>query len=280
MEATLKIYVGTWARYNTGNSSGKWLSLPMSEKQLESELNKIAGGERDPEYAILDSECTADFRAVSESDNIFHLNKEAASVKKETKAKKAVSPAMQEVFDFYSSVYADGATMAEYCQKRVGNAYKLESGHLVEFEKPSIETRFCFGYGSNGISNEEDYQNARESAETSKKKSAFICANMKESFGCYDAVLFQKETEREIPEYYAEPYLRYGQENALFCYLRRRKWDQWGREIKGIFELTNSDIVGLRAVLECEKQKFLKRLNAWWKRYGSEGLHAWTYLQD
>ena len=87
MEATLKICVGTWARYNTGNSSGKWLSLPMPEKQLESELNKIAGGERDPEYVILDSECAADFRAVSESDNIFHLNQEAASVKKRNESK-------------------------------------------------------------------------------------------------------------------------------------------------------------------------------------------------
>ena len=40
--------------------------------------------------------------------------------------------------------------------------YLLKFGDcFLGFEKPSIQTRFCFGYGQNGISTEEDYKRAR-----------------------------------------------------------------------------------------------------------------------
>ena len=47
--------------------------------------------------------------------------------------------------------------------------YLLKFGDcFLGFEKPSIQTRFCFGYGQNGISTEEDYEGARNSADQVK----------------------------------------------------------------------------------------------------------------
>lgn len=70
----LKIYVGTYYKYNNGDVSGKWISLPTDEETLRNELRAVAGNEKDPEFMIQDFETAIDGMEPAESENIFELN--------------------------------------------------------------------------------------------------------------------------------------------------------------------------------------------------------------
>lgn len=75
---TLKIYVGTYHKYNCGNLRGRWLDLPMNENELDEALNWIAEGEESPEFMIQDYE--SDYLKVDECENIHELNEQAQKV--------------------------------------------------------------------------------------------------------------------------------------------------------------------------------------------------------
>ncbi len=70
----LKIYVGTYNKYNNGDVSGKWISLPTDEETLRNELQAVAGNEKDPEFMIQDFESAIEGMEPAESENIFELN--------------------------------------------------------------------------------------------------------------------------------------------------------------------------------------------------------------
>lgn len=70
----LKIYVGTYNKYNNGDVSGKWISLPTDEETLRNELRAVAGNEKDPEFMIQDFETAIEGMEPAESENIFELN--------------------------------------------------------------------------------------------------------------------------------------------------------------------------------------------------------------
>lgn len=65
------LYIANLAKYNEGHLVGKWVSLPMSEDELQEEIQEILG--TDEEYAIHDYE--NDFGVeVSEYDSPYRLN--------------------------------------------------------------------------------------------------------------------------------------------------------------------------------------------------------------
>lgn len=70
----LKIYVGTYNKYNNGDVSGKWISLPTDEETLRNELRAVAGNEKDPEFMIQDFKSAIEGMEPAESENIFELN--------------------------------------------------------------------------------------------------------------------------------------------------------------------------------------------------------------
>ena len=72
----LNIYVNTWGNYNNGGG-GEWMHLPMSDEDLKTALDCLAGriGDKDPEWTAHGYEWTdADCGAVSEYENIAKLN--------------------------------------------------------------------------------------------------------------------------------------------------------------------------------------------------------------
>lgn len=77
----LKIYVGTYRKYNNGDLSGKWISLPTDEETLRRELRAVAGEERDPEFMIQDFETAINGMEPAESENIIELNNVMARLK-------------------------------------------------------------------------------------------------------------------------------------------------------------------------------------------------------
>lgn len=271
---TIRIFVGTYGRLNDGDSGGKWLALPMPEGKLKAALRSIAGRDRDPEYGIWDSESTADFRSISEGEDIFALNREAADLQPEQPGKRTINAAMQAAFAEYAAIWGGEETkMAKYCCGKLSNAYQLESGHVIVFEKPEIKKKFCFSYGCNGMATKEDIDFAFERQANSRTQEYFVKENMA-AFGHMDKAL-----DPENDEYFVQTYIYGDREKPFFCRLITDT-HRFGYELPDLIKLTDADVTGLREMVASEKAKFLKRLDAWWKRYGAEGLHTWTYLQD
>jgi hypothetical protein len=81
-----------------------------------------------------------------------------------------------------------------------------------------------------------------------------------------------------------------GQEpgDLLKSYLVTREWETPNNEfdnrvfwnLKEIKQLDNEDIELIIAGLEEVKKSFIKRLNAYLKKYGLSKINAWTYLVD
>ena len=77
----LNIFINTWGNYNeNGADGGEWVTLPMTEEELENTLQQIADnmGDLDPEFCIHDFEWTSEIepRDISEYENIMALNEE------------------------------------------------------------------------------------------------------------------------------------------------------------------------------------------------------------
>lgn len=173
----------------------------------------------------------------------------------------------------FEKVYGNDQKMIDFCMKEISGIVKLEDNGYYCFEKPSIRTRFCFGYGQNGISTKDDYDAAVNAKNNITMKDAFFAANM-ETFNNLEKIL----------EYPGELYstCRYNNENVLLRSLASQEEEyRWGR-IYGtiISKLTPVDRLNIKVELTNQKKKFMKRLETYWKRYGNSKLKTWTYLVD
>ena len=146
---------------------------------------------------------------------------------------------------------------------------EFENGLLLVIEKPRIKTDLCFGYGQNGVSDEESYRFAVEGSKDIKQKSAFINANLR---------MFDRE---------------YGHllEGRLFYF---RICNYCNGNPVGIVriscvdsaygcqegEVSDGDRKRIADEVGRMREDFRKRLEAYWKRYGAKHLRSWTYLVD
>lgn len=77
--SNIRIYVGTYKKYNEGNLFGKWLNLSdySNYQELKEAIYTLHSDEEDPEFMFQDYECwsfIAEFGLISESylsENIF-----------------------------------------------------------------------------------------------------------------------------------------------------------------------------------------------------------------
>lgn len=200
-------------------------------------------------------------------------------------AVKVEKQAVVEVKEYYRAEYSSPREnkYLDYLLKDVSNAVKLSNGAIYKFDKPSIKTTFCFGYGQNGISTEEESNNAFSMVKYANSNAKyFIEENMEEynnlekqlsdiledTTGCKKAHAFKNRVNCPIcyiricdHPYYAEQEINRNKEGYL-----------------GV--LSNEDVQSLLDTLQEEKVKFTKRLNTYLKRYGLSKLRTWTYLVD
>ena len=76
----LKVFVTNLGKYNEGELIGEWVSLPISESELEEVLERIGINEEYEEYFITDYETEIDGLNVDEYSNIEELNELAAQL--------------------------------------------------------------------------------------------------------------------------------------------------------------------------------------------------------
>ena len=153
----------------------------------------------------------------------------------------------------------------DYYMKQIGGAVRLDDGNWIVFEKPSIETSFCFGHGLNGISTEDDYKRAESNCEAVKEKDNFIRYNLDDFCNrhFFDTGLYT------LPHYSKSEKFRDIITNRMFHFANEMP--------KPVSE---NDTKKIRDELNRMKEEFRKRLETYWKRFGNTKLKTWTYLVD
>ena len=177
-------------------------------------------------------------------------------------------------------VWNDDERMLRHCLKSCAYIVELKNGCIFKIEKPKIETSFCFGYGYCGTSAEEEFQGASSMVKHARSnQNYFIQRNLEQIEREIES--FKKALEKQYIKVVICPkYLSQSIDNKLCnCVVI----DTVQHCPVDLDELTFSNIDDIEAIingLEIVKAQFIKRLNAYLKRYGLTKIKAWSYLVD
>lgn len=168
----------------------------------------------------------------------------------------------------------DSPKMQDYCIKKAAYIVELDNGDIAAIEKPSIETRFCFGYGYCGRSDEESERAAYdEMREAETKAEYFISENMKPLDSKLD--LLKKENGGDHWEAVKRPEYS-GTDNLKGIEFIHRSREKPASAV----DISDGERAAMIAGYEEVRKGFAKRLNTYLKRYGLTKLDCWTYLRD
>lgn len=164
--------------------------------------------------------------------------------------------------------YPNDLHMQEYVEKKMFDVLDL-NGDLLGFEKDDIETSFCYGYGQNGVSDEEERRGAQAMADKVQKDyEMFVGENLKSLKQIRNNVL-------------SGGAIIVG--NVVF---RLISWHWQGGEEEEVRNwnnarmLTDEEKEQIVEVLDKQIANKEKRCKSYWKRYGGSKLRTWSYLVD
>ena len=182
------------------------------------------------------------------------LNKKEIKTKKDELKQKYINEVISTVFK---------ENMRKYFNNTISQIVELKNGSLVCFDKPKIETRFCFGYNE---LDHEDYENTQNAC-SNFTESGFLNENLKELY--HNLKLLKNENIyiiRQYPSY-----------NTL-CkdWINEKTLNDYYSNVESI-KLDEDDIKILIEAQKEEIEKFKKRLNVYLKKYGTSKLRTWTY---
>lgn len=169
-------------------------------------------------------------------------------------------------------VWGNSQKMINHCTKKAFDVVGLESGHVFVIDKPSIETRFCFGCGQFGSATDEEMNNASERQRAIHKFENFKNENIKGAFG---RVL------KEIENGYGY-YIEYqGGKQLVGIVCKNERCLDWMIENNRIVALmTDNDRIAIKSAVDKAIKRFEKRLETYWKKYKDTKLNTWTYIVD
>lgn len=157
--------------------------------------------------------------------------------------------------------------MVDYCVKKTARIVELSDGALICIEKPTIKTRFCFGYHANGYCTEEISTADAAAAHAAKSQEYFKNKNL-ESMDAMLKALENSETGIR-PRYSGTA------EGTKICALVFP--EPWEPLPPGYRRLLSEDREKLREAYRTERGVFAARLDAYLKRYGLSKVETWTY---
>ena len=162
--------------------------------------------------------------------------------------------------------------MREYCINKAFDVVELESGHIFVIEKPSIETRFCFGCGQFGNATDEEMNDASESRMAIHKFENFKRANVEQAFG---------RIVDDINDGYGY-FVEYTGGKDIVGIIRKNEGNfEWYNDNNKIVALmTEIDRINLQNAVNKAIKRFEKRLETYWKKYQDTKLTTWTYIVD
>lgn len=149
--------------------------------------------------------------------------------------------------------------MNEYVQKNLANVVQLSNGMLCGYSKPTIETRFCFSDEG------PQYEYYKElCSDNNHLKSYFLSRNTKE---LDEMISVYENGDNKMP-------CVYDYENGLckpsWCWRNDEHNDNY-------LPINEQDTKVILEMLYEIRKDLIKRLETWWKKYGVEKLHIWTY---
>ena len=303
------VYCGTYGKYAGGSIAGKWMKLSKYESKDEflAACRKLHKNEHDPEFMFQDYENVPE-SLIGES----YISEEIWNVLAEMKK---LTPERQELFcewceangyeqdmqaarEFRTVKFRKNSLphefllkeefarawndprMRDYCLKTTSNCVRTSFGGLVTFEKPSIETKFCFGY-HDSATDTESYDGANEQCENFGEKQ-FLAKNLSEMKQVL--TLFEKgktESYQSTKNLYFTK--RYGGESNIYHFVFLDEYtaehDAW-KWPSGLIKATDNDFQKCYAAQKEEYTKFEKRLKSYLKKYGTSKLQKWTYWAD
>lgn len=155
--------------------------------------------------------------------------------------------------------------MNEFIAKSLYNAIELSDRSICGFKKIGVETRFCFADEGPDY---ELYKGLMSNKEE-RLKNYFMNENLKSIES--KIKIFNKEDEYNIPACWTHNEIE----------LCEPTWIREERDLDNHHKLLNDqDRLAILEVLKEQKIDFEKRLNTWWKKYGADKLHTWTYWAD
>ena len=180
----------------------------------------------------------------------------------------------------------------KYYSKEYSYVLKIDNKYYLPIEKSRLKKDFCFGYGQNGMSTDEEYEIARDNAnyaDTSEKY--FIAKNLEEinkkiaqlKYLLIDFGENWQARNEYVRKYWiaddCKVYLvdTYNHKYIKHIVIQEDKKYFYTTIIR---EATKEEIQAILTALEEEKKDFTKRLNTYLKKYGTSKVRTWTYLRD
>ncbi len=256
--ANARVYVGTYRKYNHGSINGAWLNLIdyPDKKSFLKAAAELHNDEADPELMFQDYEGIPSWM-ITES----HISDEVWQQKPESPAKGEQTK--QEKKDIIRK-YISETDRQDYYVKH--SAVLVEAqGVVFSITKPTIETRFCHDDES------PDLKIWEEQVKTFP--------------------FFQKENTRGLETAIEQlEKAELGNDSCPQCIIVRYKNSCSSYIVNGLHEnlidypdeskyipMTEETRQALLKALRTTLSIFQKKLHAWWKKYGPEKLHVWTY---
>ena len=171
----------------------------------------------------------------------------------------------KELIEQYANIdYPDNQEMNKYIKNSLFDVVQLSNGMLCGFGKPHINTRFCFRDEG------PDYDLYHElHKDDDRMKNYFLNENTRELDDLIE--VFEEKDEQKIPAVY-------DYENGL-C---KPSWYYWAdiQTNNNAIRIVGDDKKMVLEKLYEVRKSLIKRLETWWKKYGKEKLHTWTYWAD
>ena len=158
------------------------------------------------------------------------------------------------------------------------SAYMVIDGVIITFDKPKIETRFCFGHGRQIQTGYDEALSMCDYASTSE--AYFTTRNIEGT----EAASIMKHIDEGCHPF--EPWLDRSHYTCQTedCKIGAIRWEHRHKrdwcERQGWRRLTDGEIAELYALMGDEQEKFKKRLKTYLKRYGMSKVETWTYWAD
>ena len=156
--------------------------------------------------------------------------------------------------------------MVEYCVSHT-SGYAEIGDCIVTFDKPHIETWFCFG--EHGYDYDEVNETCRK---LSTDEDYFIAKNMRE-FNRLQKLI------AETRQGYYKPWLVHHGDGSDLGYVTFTDIFEEPRG-KDPLQLTSAGLDVYAELVADEREKFEKRLRTYLKRYGMSKCRFWTYWAD
>lgn len=262
-----RVYVGTYHKYNSGSIEGAWLSLSdyANRDEFYAACRKLHKDEADPEFMFQDWEGVPSWM-IGES----HIDAEVWNQKPEKEPKGGQSKA--EIRAILERVLPAGRDI-DYYVKEAAAVIEI-GGRCFYIAKPSIETRFCHP--------DEPAEAVAAWYKVVRTYDYFRDANLSE----IDANIKALEEDR-----LGSPIELVSGEIGiwgLFIYKEYNGLWNFGTDSDRYYLTKESEAMAMdeetRAALikayKAVRTATEKRLATWWKKYGADKLHVWTYWQD